>query len=332
MLEVSHPASGSPGLTFRPGSQSSSWPVLGISQHLLARGPSGQLFEGEQPGPWPPRPPPRTGRGPLFPELERTVSFLVALGREAQGREGGARATPIRRGHAEFGRSLLGTAAAVTAAAPRQAQLLSVFCSPRLRARKAEASGLRALRAGPRSLSFAPDSCTVAGMGDTLGRRCPVSACVLRAAPPAAVFPTWLLCRGTLDPGKEAGGTPPAAPRLPDAGRTGRPSPLRLRGRREREGAQSVPPEPALCGPAPSSCQAPLAFRGHVSQGLRPPDTEGIGGPATPPVVRRSCFDRRSPSSSVLGRVPAAVAGSRVPSFPAGVTGWHGGPSIEGTV
>lgn len=134
------------------------------------------------------------------------------------------------------------TAAAVTAAAPRQAQLLSVFCSPRLRARKAEASGLRALRAGPRSLSFAPDSCTVAGMGDTLGRRCPVSACVLRAAPPAAVFPTWLLCRGTLDPGKEAGGTPPAAPRLPDAGRTGRPSPLRLRGRREREGAQSVHP------------------------------------------------------------------------------------------
>lgn len=224
------------------------------------------------------------------------------------------------------------TAAAVTAAAPRQAQLLSVFCSPRLRARKAEASGLRALRAGPRSLSFAPDSCTVAGMGDTLGRRCPVSACVLRAAPPAAVFPTWLLCRGTLDPGKEAGGTPPAAPRLPDAGRTGRPSPLRLRGRREREGAQSVPPEPARCGPAPSSCQAPLAFRGHVSQGLRPPDTEGIGGPATPPVVRRSCFDRRSPSSSVLGCVPAAVAGSRVPSFPAGVTGWHGGPSIEGTV
>lgn len=109
LLEVSHPASGSPGLTFRPGSQSSSWPVLGISQHLLARGPSGQLFEGEQPGPWPPRPPPRTGRGPLFPELERTVSFLVALSREAQGREGGARATPIRRGHAEFGRSLLGT-------------------------------------------------------------------------------------------------------------------------------------------------------------------------------------------------------------------------------
>lgn len=107
--EVSRRARGGPGLTFRPGSQSSCRSVLGISQHLPAQGPGGQPFGGEQPGPRPPRPAPRRGRAPLFPELERTISFPVVLGREAQGREGRARATLIRCTHAEFGRSLLGT-------------------------------------------------------------------------------------------------------------------------------------------------------------------------------------------------------------------------------
>lgn len=208
------------------------------------------------------------------------------------------------------------TAAAVTAAAPRQAQLLSVFRSPRLRARKAEASGLRALRAGPRSLSFAPDSCPVAGMGDTLGRRCPVSACVLRAAPPAAVFPTWLLCRGTLDPGKEAGGTPPAAPRLPDAGRTGARALCGSAG--DVSGRAHRASHPSLRSAVQRRVPArPLwHFEDTCLKVFVPQTPRGLVGLPRPPVVRRSCFDRRSPSSSVLGRVPAAVAGEQSAVLP----------------
>lgn len=114
-------------------------------------------------------------------------------------------------------------------AAPRQAWLFSVRSAvlilgpERLRPQGFAHS---VLVPGPSPLHLAPAG---GSMGDALGRRWP-----LRAAPPAAVFPAWLLCRGTVDPGKEGGATPPAAPGPPDAGRAGRPSPLRLLGRHER--------------------------------------------------------------------------------------------------
>lgn len=173
-------------------------------------------------------------------------------------------------------------------------------------------------------------------MGDALGRRCPVSACVLRVAPLAAVFPAWLLCRGTLDPGKEDGDPPPRRSLV-----------ARCRQNGAERGAR------ALCG---SSGDASEAARGASRTSLRtgvqrrvpagprwhfedtclkvfvPQTPRGSVGLPRLPSRGAHALDRRSPSSSVQSRVPAAVAGREAPSLPAGITGRRGGPSIRGTV
>lgn len=105
---------------------------------------------------------------------------------------------------------------------------LDVFCSPHLRARKAEALGLFLLCAGPWSLFLASNSCPGWDRDDTKRQ----VFCDSLNPPGWLVqlpfFPTWLLYLGSVDPGKEGDATSPGTPRLPDAGRMRHVNPLWL--------------------------------------------------------------------------------------------------------